>query len=366
MNINLMAPINTLSYGYVGLNVFKTLLERKHDVTYYPIGNIEAEQKYHKAITEAIYKQASFDRYAPTVRIFHQFSMAESIGLGMRIGWPIFELNKFKDNELNHLRSLDRTVVCSEWAKEIALKHNLGNTCYVVPLGVDTSIFYPQENAPKTKGTRFLNIGKWEKRKGHDILIEAFCKAFEPSDDVYLTMHCYNPFLSNPQNYNDGNASWANLYKNNKLGDKITVNNYKTSFLQPVADIINAADCCVFPSRAEGWNMPLLEAMACGKKVITTNYSAHTEYCTADNALLINIDELEPAHDNIWFHGEGEWACIDEPQIDQLIEHMRAVHREKQQGGGVFNNEGLKTAAKYSWNNTVSLLEKVLPDEETF
>ncbi len=40
--------------------------------------------------------------------------------------------------------------------------------------------------------TVFLNVGKWEYRKGHDFILEAFNKAFEPEADVLLVMHCYN------------------------------------------------------------------------------------------------------------------------------------------------------------------------------
>jgi hypothetical protein len=39
----------------------------------------------------------------------------------------------------------------------------------------------------------FLNVGKWEYRKGHDVLLEAFNKAFEPTDNVRLVMNCHNP-----------------------------------------------------------------------------------------------------------------------------------------------------------------------------
>ena len=54
------------------------------------------------------------------------------------------------------------------------------------------------------------------------------------------------------------------------------------------------ADCGLFPARAEGWNLELLEMMACGKQVIATNYSAHTEFCTKENSILIESDENIP------------------------------------------------------------------------
>ena len=106
-------------------------------------------------------------------------------------------------------------------------------------------------------------------------------------------------------------------------------------------------DCGVFPARAEGWNLELLEMMSCGKQVIAKNYSAHSEFCNEKNCNLIEIDELEDAYDGKWFRGQGEWANLGEPQIEQLISHMQTVHSTKS-----LNTEGIKTATRFSWENT--------------
>ena len=72
---------------------------------------------------------------------------------------------------------------------------------------------------------------------------------------------------------------------------------------------MSKVDVGIFPSRAEGWNLEILELMSCGKHIITTNYSAHTEFCNKENALLVDIDELETAYDGKWFLG----SCGKEP-----------------------------------------------------
>ena len=72
---------------------------------------------------------------------------------------------------------------------------------------------------------------------------------------------------------------------------------------EDVAVIMSQADVGVFPSRAEGWNLEALEMLSMGKHLIITDYSAHTEFCNKDNSRLIQIDEMEDAHDGIWFHG---------------------------------------------------------------
>ena len=61
-----------------------------------------------------------------------------------------------------------------------------------------------------------------------------------------------------------------------------------------VAALLADCDCGVFPSRAEGWNLGLLECMSMGLNVIATNYSAHTEFVEPANCRVVQIDETEP------------------------------------------------------------------------
>jgi glycosyltransferase involved in cell wall biosynthesis len=116
------------------------------------------------------------------------------------------------------------------------------------------------------------------------------------------------------------------------------------------------ADCGIFPSRAEGWNLELLEMMSLGKPVITTNYASHTEFCTKDNAYLVDITEKEEAYDGKWFNGEGNWAKIDQSHKDQFIEYMKYVYTNKINT----NKIGIETAEKYNWKNTANCISAAI------
>ena len=114
-------------------------------------------------------------------------------------------------------------------------------------------------------------------------------------------------------------------------------------------------DCGVFPSRAEGWNLELLEMMSCGKNVIATNYSAHTEFCNDENCHLVDVpEELEEAQDGRWFRGQGKWASIGEDQVSQIAEHMRTVHQLKQKDDLKINQAGIDTSKEYTWANAAN------------
>jgi glycosyltransferase involved in cell wall biosynthesis len=263
LDINLMCPVNDLGYGICGFNIFKELANQKHNISLFPIGPIQTEERYAQLITECINNQDTYNSKAPSLRIFHQNRLAESVGRGERIGFPIFELNQFTDVEKNHLTNCDKLFVCSEWAKKVVADNGIAVPTHVVPLAVDTKVFYPDINIVKYPETRFVNIGKWEDRKGHDILVEAFNTAFEPTDNVKLFMHCVNPFLRPEKG-----QIWEDLYKKSKLGDKIDISKNRGGPHDVIRELINNVDCCVFPSKAEGWNLELLEAMACGKHCI--------------------------------------------------------------------------------------------------
>lgn len=360
-NINLLAPINTLSYGVVSTNVLKALAAQGMTVSLFPIGNIELDplrvSKEVAVVEKAILASQTYDATAPSLRIYHQFALAEHVGHGEHIGWPIFELNKFTDREKTHLKNQERLIVCSQWAKDVVIA-NIGavNPIHVVPLGVDREVFHENHPVQDSETTVFLSVGKWEKRKGHEFLIDCFNSAFNAFDNVALWMVPENPFISV-----ESSKQWRDLATFSPIGDKIVLMP-RTSSQTQLAELMSFADCGVFPARAEGWNLPLLEMMSLGKQVIATNYSAHTEFCDDANSMLIPIDSLEPAFDEPFFRGQGEWATLGNDQKKLMVEYMRVVHETKQAGRLTRNDAGIETAKQFSWERAARLLREAIND----
>lgn len=354
MDINLNAPINKLGYGVASHNFLKCLDKLGHSVSLFPMSdNIDCSQEEIPLIKKCILNAESFNWNAPSVKIWHQYGFFERIGKGLHVGMPIFELDTFTDKELRSLQSLDLCLVNSEWAAGILQKYKMGQKTRVVPLGVDTEIFYPP--AVENTGTvKFFNAGKWEVRKGHDILQIAFNKAFEQEDDVELHLLCNNPF---PQVKNE---EWEQYYLTSKLGNKIRIVPRLDNAID-VANYMRKMDCGVFPSRGEGWNLELLEMMACGKHVIATDYSAHTEFCDDQNCWLIDITDKELAYDGIWFHAQGNWAKITDYEIDQLIGFMRTAY-ETISDGYRTNKKCIKTGKDFSWMNATKEMVSILEE----
>lgn len=353
--INLISAICKTSYGLVGRQLVQEL-----DCALFPVHDrrfIECEEWEKHKILESLHKAEFFDQNAPCLRIWHQHDMAQFVGRGPRIGMPIFELNKFKPVEKHHLSTLDHIIVNSSWAKQIIEDNKIDISTSVIPLGVNTNIFFP---SPKPSGkTIFLNISKWEVRKGHLILPQIFSSAFSSNDNVELWMVPYNPFLSA-----ENVKKMLRPYEESPLRNKIRILNPLQNSAD-IAKLINMSDCGIYPSLAEGFLLGGLETLACGKHLIITNYSGQLSYANSENSMLIDIDELEPAVDENWpqFNGFGEWAKFGQSQFDQCVEYMRKVHKLKQTNNLEQNIAGINTAQKMTWKDMANAINKLCSGE---
>jgi glycosyltransferase involved in cell wall biosynthesis len=268
------------------------------------------------------------------------------------VAYTIFELDQFTPSEVHHLADQDALLVCSEWARQVCLDNGVaGKPIHVVPLGVDRTVFH--ENVkPRTtwSETVFMQIGKLESRKGQLELLRAFEAAFTPRDSVRLVLSCGNPFITRAEQ-----DALLEPFRLSPMGTRITLLTNELPSLHDVAALMASADCGVFPSRAEGWNLEALEMLSMGKPVIATSCTAHTEYLNRDNARLIVVDGFEAVPS-----GVGQWAAWGARQHEQLVTHLRDVHERKQQVGVARNDSGIRTAQRYSWQHSVDALVRAL------
>lgn len=352
--LNVNCPVGKTGYGITSLNITKTLSENFNvNVSLFPIGNnMELNNDKEKELfTQLLKNSHSFDKNAPCLKIWHQHDLSLRIGKGHFYTFPFFEIDALNSLERHHLNSCDYIFTASKWSKEILINNDIKVPIYVAPLGVDMEVFSSPAKIKIDNGNYiFSHVGKWEHRKSHDFLLSAFEKAFDVNDNVELWLLPHNMFL-NEQEENQ----WLALVENNKLKDKIKIfNRLPTQY--HLAEFIYYSDCGVFLSRAEGWNNEILEFMALNKPVIATNYSAHTEYCDTNNSYLVDIKELEIAHDGKWFFGQGRWAKLADNEMEQTVLHMRSVYNNNIKD----NPSGLETAKKYSWNNTSNIIDQTL------
>ncbi|MEY3220688.1 MAG: hypothetical protein RIT27_2045 [Pseudomonadota bacterium] len=257
---------------------------------------------------------------------------------GMKIGYTAWgESTKVPDDWKAPLESMNQIWIPSHFAKDVLIKNGLtANKIKVVPEGIDPQIFHPsqpkRQDIANIKGFKFLFIGQYGERKGISDLIKGFDEEFYRTPDVWLVLSCHFawPFEAN-----------FDLQKkiqsfNLKSPEKIIIVSNEQHH-QKVASLYAACDCFVSPNRAEGWGLPITEAMACGLPVIVTNYSGQTEYLTEQNAFLLNY-ALEDIKIPFFKAADGYYGQWAKPDFNHLKYLMRYVfeHPDEAKQRGLF------------------------------
>ena len=345
--INYYTPINQTGYGIASLNILKSLDKLGYDFTYFPIGKPSVASQNDYDIVTKHYTDIP-DPSGPCVKIWHQFDLTNKIGNGRYFAYSFFELDTFNDLEKRSMLFPDVFLTSSQWASDVLKENGITQPTSIIPLGVDRSIF-DHEKFTKTQNLNkyiFLTIGKWEVRKCHDILPEIFKKAFPTETDVELWILAST--TTNSYSTQKEVEDWKRLYSYDsrlKVLDSVPTH-------YDIARLIGESDAGIYLSHAEGWNLELLETMAMNKPVISTNYSAHKEFCNENNCLLVDIEEKEKAYDGKAFQGQGYWAKIEQKQIDRTIDYMRFLYNNRLNT----NENGVETSKIYSWENSAKKL----------
>ena len=254
---------------------------------------------------------------------------------GRKIFWYFFESNRIASHIVNLLHGYDEIWTLSPWSHRVLIDAGLPATkVRVMSGGVNELIYRP--NPVAHSGFVFLSIGKYEKRKCTDEIIDAFVAEFpaDPYPDVTLLLK----------------ADFGLFPERIEALKKKTACDARIQFIDgvrsdaEVAVLYNGADAFLFPSRAEGFGLPGIEAMACGVPTLSINYSGCSVYLDVVDGLyrsvdfrLIDIDD--PDFDHFFreiYAGEpyGQWAEPDPVSLRAGMRDLydnRAVWRERAQ-----------------------------------
>jgi len=279
----------------------------------------------------------------------HQFEIL-SCCPGLKIGYVLWESTSIPDDWMNSLSHADVLWSPSQWFKQILINHGIAkNSIQVVPGGVNARIFKtegPQfQFLNNIQAYKFLYVGKLEERKSTPELIVTFDHAFRDNPDVRLVL-CTQSFKKD-FDYNHCIQSLGLRHP-----EKILHVGPFASTLE-LAALYRSCDAFVMPTRAEGWGLPIIEAMACGLPVIVTGYSALTDFVTNENAYLINFKMTDIEKPLGWHtHSKttnyGQWA---EPDFIHLQDMMQYVFKHRDQA----KKRGLKASqeirSRWTWNH---------------
>jgi glycosyltransferase involved in cell wall biosynthesis len=255
------------------------------------------------------------------------------------VGYTFFEDSIISSEALAAGRQFYEVVATgSSWCTKVLQEHKLPNVATVIQ-GIDPNIFFPHEPARKIFGDRFVVFsgGKFEHRKGQDIVLRAFKVLQDRHADVLLVTAWFNqwgfswqtmrnsPHIRFAPRSNNYFEALAQIYADNGIDINRTINLAPRSN-QTFANIYRNTDVGMFPNRCEGGtNLVLMEYMACGRPVIATDSTGHSDVVSKENALVILSPTTTPIRDQQGAH-VADWP---EPNLEQAIELLEQAYQNR-------------------------------------
>lgn len=227
----------------------------------------------------------------------------------------------------------------------------------VIPLAVDTEVFRP--DGPRyplaTRATtKLLFVGGTVARKGIDVLLDAYRRAFTADDDVCLVIKATGGSTFYATGASDEAIRAAAADPTGPATELITAE----LAAEDLAALYRSCTALVHPARGEGFGLTVAEAMATGLPVVVTGHGAVLDFCDADTAYLIPATPtaipagaLPPSKAGSW------WA---EPDTAALVEHLRHIVEDGPAAAARGERGRHRVVEQLSWDRTTALIEERL------
>ena len=238
----------------------------------------------------------------------------------------------------NFIEGADPRVYCeagnvvvtpSRWSKDRIVDFGFSmESVYVIPHGVDSSKFFPFSHEERqlarealgynTEDQVFLNVGAPIWNKGMDLVIEAFFKLRQTHKTARLLIKDQNSLYG---------FSAVDMIRSLTAAGRIKIDDASvesikvlphTLSLAQLRTLYNVADFYVSPYRAEGFNLPVIEAMACGTPVIVTDGGSTDDFVHPHLAMRVP----STLHRNETISNSRISAYL-QPDIAALVEMLR-------------------------------------------
>lgn len=255
-------------------------------------------------------------------------------GCAKRVCWTMFESDRLPEGWAGALNTMDEVWVPSEFNRRTFAEHGvIASKIHVIPVGIDARP-YASASPMQLPGTgyTFLSVFQWMERKGYDVLLDSWAKAFRASDPVRLVLRSHSFGSSLPV----ARQLEAFLASRGLHRDDLAPIHLIEEFLPDdrLPELFAAIDCFVLPSRGEGWCIPCMEAMAAAKPVIATAWSAQTDYLDQDNSWLLDPRRTvaigaSARKENPYLEPDHQWA---DPDPDQLASLLRYAFEHPEEG----------------------------------
>lgn len=278
--------------------------------------------------------------------------------VGPKIAYNVWESTLQPQHFFDKLKEFDQLWVPSEWQRQCSIQQGYHpDKIKVIPEGIDPDIFYPEKvNCDLTSDGRFkfFLAGRWDYRKSTKEIIETFLNTFSNDEPVDLIVSIDNPFS------NDGFKTTEERLEHFSLNDpRIKVLHFPSR--EEYIKLLKSCHVFLSCARSEGWNLPLLEAMACGTPSIYSECSGQMQFATG-NGIPVKVLHESPVSANTYNHFNTPVGNYYEPDFSELKSVMRDVYSHWETYKDRAVSESVTIRKDFSWSN-VTLKAKTIIDE---
>lgn len=219
----------------------------------------------------------------------------------------------------------------------------------VMPLGFDDEIFFAAEGSPEGE-FRFLFVGGTIERKGIDLLMRAYLAEFRRYENVKLIVK-------------DTGSRHVYSHANHVEPIRAVVSDPGAAQVEIITDdlapielaaLMRSCHCLVQPYRAEGFCLPVLEAMACGVVPIVTHGGPTDDFVGSSSGYKIASKQV-PIVQSAGLESQEPQGWL-EPSIDDLRHLMRRAFSDREELRSK-RAKAISGASRFTWDVVADVYE---------
>lgn len=348
MKLILELPINSLSLGFVSLNLLKEFYRREFEIGLFPIGKTDLSAfKLEKGFVDWLQHSINqrwnlLDKDTICLKNWH-LNDSDRVRTNNQILLTYHETSSPSLIETKIAKLQKKTLFCGPYSEGVFRAAGCEN------IGSFNLGFSPEYHVT---GKKYLDITHWglcqkfEHRKLTAKIISLWVQKYGNNRNHSLTLLVNNPFFSAEDNQRLihqalGGQRFTNVNILPRLSTHSELNDYHNSIDVDLGGI----------SPSESFNIPPFTSTALGKWAVTTESAGNLAWANEDNSIMIKPSGMRPSHDGVFFQNGGEFNQGDffDVSDEEILKGFELAEKKVKTP----NPDGQMLQTTHSWGKAV-------------